>query len=214
MVIALPGTSYSNPAVAGYHQAMLHSFATTDVQEEYYGFVEDSRAFNLDTYTTILSHELTEAKTDTLVNSYVAELIEGTGIEATAGANFPLAAGVTSPDEISDFEAQNDTYRLGGPGGVLVQSYWSTYNNAFVIGDGNSADLQVTTKYNSQGNVTASYLNLDVDQLGLATNQVTLSVVSGGLQVVYDNQTFWFNPGAITHVQFSGDGSAEQYLQH
>ena len=53
MVIAPPGQVTPTPSVAGYHQAMLHSFATTDVQEEYYGFVEDSGAFNLDTYTTI-----------------------------------------------------------------------------------------------------------------------------------------------------------------
>ena len=208
MVIAPPGTSYSNPAVGGYHQAMLHSFAATDIQEEYYGFVEDSGAFNLDTYTTILAHELTEAKTDALVDSYVAEFFEGTGIESTAGASFPLGTGITNLGEICDYEAQNYTYRLGGPGGVLVQSYWSANDNAFVIGDGNSADLEVQTKYNSQGNVTSSYLDLDVDQLGLATNQVSLSVVSGGLQVVYDNQTFWFNPGAITRVQFLGDGTA------
>ena len=59
--------------------------------------MEDSGADDLDTYTTILSHELTEAKTDALVNIYIAELIEGTGIEATAGKQLPACRGSDQP---------------------------------------------------------------------------------------------------------------------
>ena len=99
---------------------MLHSFATTDDQEENYGFVEDSSRFNLDTYTTILSHELTEAKTDTSVEQLRCRAHRGDWHRGDRGRNFPLAAETTNPGEISDFEGgENDTYRLGGPGGLL-----------------------------------------------------------------------------------------------
>ncbi len=92
--------------------------------------------FSIDTYTQVLSHEVSEAITNPGAGA--------TGVQVSPGPTFPNPP--ANSNQICDYEAQNYTARLnigGVVNGVDVQSYWSLANNAFVIPDGSNLNLTV-----------------------------------------------------------------------
>jgi hypothetical protein len=178
MVITPPGvSSYEGTGVGGYH-----SDTTFFVSPLIYGYAGAGgpSSFSRDAYTVVLSHEITEAITDPIPN---------TGIFVAPGSNFPNPT--PNSNEVCDYEAQNHRYRLGGPGGVQVQSYSSQRDQAFIIPDGSSQTLSVTN---------SDYVTVWADQAGRSSNSVGIGVVNNGLQVTLDYKTFWFDPGTITGV--------------
>src|SRR5262249_46031878 len=86
-------------------------------------------AGGLDAATVTLAHELVEAMTD-------ADPHQGCTSHAGAGP------GADDPNqgEIADYEADSYRYRLQG---VLVPSYWSMSDGAFIIPDGNTANFVI-----------------------------------------------------------------------
>jgi hypothetical protein len=72
----------------------------------------------LDQIIDTLSHEIVEASTDPYSD----------GIQATPGFTFPNPGPNTS--QICDYEAANHAARVNG---VLVQSYWSSTDGAFIV---------------------------------------------------------------------------------
>ena len=126
IVVTPPGVySASGPTVGGYNTGTAHTHNFNVVSENFIWVGGgNSGTFNLDTYTTTLSHEVAELT----VNPVAYEFGTGTyrfGWEVNPGASFPNPPG--NSNQICDYEAQNYTERLLG---VDVQSYWSNLRSA------------------------------------------------------------------------------------
>ena len=149
---------------------------------------------NLDSITSPLSHETSEAMTDAQPFS---------GITCNAGSSLPGGGS----GEIGDFEPEDynlDEYRVDG---VLVQAMWDYNAQAFTVSDGNSQHLDLYANYthNSDGSYTYTGSTLDVngDQYGSGYNDsITIDTTSaGGVQVTLNGQVFAFEPGIkITQI--------------
>jgi hypothetical protein len=123
-----------------------------------------------DLLTTIYSHELAEGVTDP----------EGTSIQV----NPPNP---TNWNEISDGEAQNYTYHLGG---YVVQSWFSKANHAYIVPTGQAQNFLVSSGH---------ALTVNGDQLANKNDAVTVGLTgAGGVQVTLNGETATFDPGATT----------------
>ena len=131
-----------------------------------------------DAFTATLGHETLERMTDPY---------DPTGV--TIG-----------PGQLGDGNARFMNYRVNG---VLVQSYWSQANSAYIIPDGNSFLFKVTGALQPQfGEGTGSTLTIVGGQNGIANND-TVTVdrsATGVVTVWYDGQTVQFDSGAINSV--------------
>ncbi len=141
-----------------------------------------------DQFSVVLGHELTEIMTDPTE--------DGSGVTVQAaepGDGVP---------QICDGEPQVLSYRLGGPGGYLVQSFWSQQDQAYIIPDGNSYQFQVTGGshgYFNEG--TGSTLTINGGQAGAGTaDTIAVSDSGGAVSATLDGQTVSFDAGAVTHV--------------
>ena len=117
-VMLPPGITSSGGGFTNGHDAALLSDYPTDSDNVYYGWV--SNQGGLDGITAGFSQELADALTDPQ---------PGKSLQVTAGSSWTGSRG----GEVADAEAQNDTSYLNG---LLVGSYWSQQDNAFVIPDG------------------------------------------------------------------------------
>jgi hypothetical protein len=114
VVVTPPGITSDQPGDGGYHTTLfsvvfgnLHvAWVSTSANQ--------NGTINLDGFAPKFGHEVVESITDPVLLS---------GITTPPGASFPDPPPDSS--EIGDYEAQRDMYRIGGPSGVLVQSYWS-----------------------------------------------------------------------------------------
>ena len=137
----------------------------------------------LDEYTKVLSHELTELKTDPADN----------GLEvAQSGYPGPIGGLPTAEEQICDNEANEYGYRvpdLSGNAGIVVQPFWSNADHAWIVPDG-SPNKQITLQPNwSTGTNNYTY-SLSIT----ANSSVSLSAgTNGGLQVTVDGETANFD---------------------
>ena len=99
------------------------------------------------------------------------------GIYTGAGATFPNPP---SGSEICDYEARNHTYRIGGPSGVLVQSYWSQQDGDFVVPDGTGQNFYVETGFTYNGLLTSTLVVNADERSGYAANSVIIGESSNG----------------------------------
>jgi hypothetical protein len=142
-----------------------------------------------DAFTLILSHELAETIGDTLVNvppTLPASLIAGNQI----GDNEPEPAG-----------QPHYAYRLGGPGGVLVQAYWSQQDNAYIVPDGNTQKFFLAPVWNGTS-FTGNYdLTVRGDQI-VANDAITVDqdASTQGVKITENGQGVTFEPGRINSV--------------
>jgi hypothetical protein len=143
---------------------------------------------NLDSITSPISHETSEAMSDAQPFS---------GITCSAGSSLPGGGN----GEIGDFEPEDynlDLYRVNG---VLVQAMWDYNAQAFTVSDGSSQhlDLFATYTHNPDGSYTYTGSILDVfgDQFGSGYNDsITLdSSLAGGVQVTMNGESYAFEPG-------------------
>jgi hypothetical protein len=109
----------------------------------------------------------------------------------------------TAVNELTDNEAANYTYRLGG---YQVQSYWSQANSHYMVADGNSQNILV-----DNGTRT-----LSGDQLG-ANHNDTISIDTngaGGVSVTMNGESASFDPGQITAIDvypYGGSNTVNVY---
>jgi hypothetical protein len=138
---------------------------------------------NLDTLTTIFSHELVEAASDAEPNNNVAFYVPSTN------------------DEIGDKEAQNYSYRLPNSD-ILVQSYLSQQDHAYIVPTGQSQNFIVT-------NSSSRILGVTGDQLGNHNDTITIDRSSGGgVRVTLNGEVAQFDPGQISFIVVnSGTGN-------
>jgi hypothetical protein len=173
-----------------------------DLPEAWVGaaFAPASNPFPIDTYTTALSHEIAEAMTDPQAGD------GGTGITSVQpGFPFP-----TTGSEIGDWEPGNNyTYRLGGPGGVAAQAYWSVSANngggAFIVPDVTSQNFFLDPNWNSSNQFQGTYaLTIQGDQqasFASSNDVVTLGeTAAGGVSVTLNGETVQFDPGTISSI--------------
>jgi hypothetical protein len=118
-------------------------------------------------------------------------------------------------NQIADFEPDGEyVYRLGGPGGQVVQAYWSDRDQQFIVPDGNSLTMQIQPNPWVNGNFAGGKLVVNANQAGAPANQVimldTVQMPTGlGVQVVMDGQTFAFEPGQITSIEVDAANDSE-----
>jgi hypothetical protein len=159
--------------------------------------------FNLDWFTKAFGHELVESISDP--ESY-------SGIFTGAGASFPNPPPKSS--EIADYEAALDSYRIGGPNGVLVQPYWSQQDGAFVVPDGTLQNfyLEPHFLYNDSSGffLDSNILVVNMDQSGNSANTLYIEKSSrGGVQIDLNGEIVSFEPGYITQVQIIADNNGD-----
>jgi hypothetical protein len=152
----------------------------------------DPNTFNLDRYTRIMSHELTEAITDP--QSFRPFPNVGyNGYQVNPGAKFPNPPPNSS--QLADYEAENYTYRLDG---VQVQSYWSDHDQNFIIPDGNLQNFVVDN----------GSLSVTGDQFGSPYNDLIFITqnLQGGVEVFENGERVSFDQDAINSVKVNTGG--------
>jgi hypothetical protein len=164
------------------------------------------------------SHEMAERITDPTGDNFGVRLNPPSGIPSNAsqgnnsqiGDNEPAPAGQRHYD-----------YRLGGPGGVAVQPYWSALpylsnpGGAFIVDDGNVQQVILspewtvtTTSSGSSGSFSGRY-NLTIlgDQLGPNTNdRLTIDDNAGGTKVTLNGEVFSFDARTIDTISVNLGG--------
>jgi hypothetical protein len=190
-----PGIISGQGSNVGGYNAYTFKIDGFDLDDEVYCWVgggTNANTFSLDTYTYLLSHEVTEAITDPQSFRPFPN-IGFNGYRVDPGANFPNPP--SNSNQIADYEAQNYTYRLDG---VQVQSYWSNQDQAFVIGDGNSQ-----TFIDNLGT-----LIVNGDQFGANYNDfITVSQnASGGVRVDLNGEIASFDQGVIKNIVVNPGG--------
>ncbi len=198
VVVTPPGITSDQPNDIGYNDFTweLAFNGKPELRQEVYCWVGggNTSTFNIDNYTNILSHELSEAITDPQSISFnPSPNIVFNGYQVNPGANFPNPP--SNSNQICDYEAQNYTYRLNG---VLVQSYWSDHDQNFIIPDGNQQNFLVINK-------TLFVLG---DQFGQNYNDTIFigQTAQGGVRVDLNNEVAAFDPGAIKAIDVSTFG--------
>jgi Ca2+-binding RTX toxin-like protein len=190
LVITAPGAVYEDHNAGGYHSD-FHDWTDWwkfDVDHVHYGWIGNNG--HLDSLTYIMSHEVVEAMSDP----------DGDGITTTHGASWTGGGDF----EICDAEAQQYSYRLNG---YRVQSYWSAWDWAYIVPDGNAQ-----TVYVSNG-----HLNIYGDEYGYGSNDsITIDTNSaGGVYVNLNGEVFSFDPGQITSMSvFTGAGFNSIRINH
>ncbi len=190
VVVTPPGILSNQPGDLGYNAGTYHSLNFSYVSEN---FIWDgggaSTTFNLDTYTTVLSHEVAELTVNPVGYSALNG-IERVGYTVNPGASF-LNAPLNS-NQICDYEVQNYTARLGG---VDVQSYWSQQYQDFIIPDNNTQGFFVDN----------GVLSLVGGQNGIVNNTFSVELTSlGGLEADMNGESVVFDPGEISSVNVVG----------
>jgi hypothetical protein len=180
-VVPQPGSS--SPGLLGLHSKDVFSdedLLPPDVDNDTFHYGWTVNDGTLDTFTTSFSHELAEAVSDP----------EGTAVQVNPRS--PM-----NWNEIGDGEAQSFTYRLNG---VLVQSYFSQRDHAFIVPTGQAQDFLV-----SRGRV----LTVNGDQLADSNDTITIDRSSaGGVLVTLNDEVAQFEPGAISGIKvLNGVGS-------
>jgi hypothetical protein len=158
---------------------------------------------NRDDTSAVFGHELIEAMSDP--NAFGVHVVTANG----------------STDQICDVEPGEYWYRLGGPGGVLVPSYWHnaiSSTGAFILGagdcivpDGNAQQLTLQAApgswtHDSQGwhfnRHGPFHLTIQGDQPGAYYNDhtVALTATPAGLEVVLNGERFLFAAGTIDGI--------------
>jgi hypothetical protein len=190
VVITAPGvTGADQPSgTGGYNKLDLNKYHFAWV-----GTGSDSPGgpVNIDGFTRTLSHELVEGM------SYATD---GTGI----GVIPP--SGVPNPqNQIADNEGEFYGYRLAG---MLVATYWSYNNQAFIVPDGNQQNFTLYPKWDSNHNFQGNYnLYIQGGQLGPGNPDTAVFTQPGPglMQVSLNNEVVRFDPNTIKVASFAGD---------
>jgi hypothetical protein len=196
VVVTRPGSTSAQVDAGGYHTEEDGHF------DIWVGTsLNPNGTFNLDAFTKIFGHEVVEATSDPAPYS---------GIFTGAGASFPNPPPDSS--EIADYEATLNSYRIGGPNGVIVQPYWSQQDRAFVVPDGTLQSFYVTPHflYNDTTGFyrDSSTLVVNMDQSGNSSNTLYIEKSSrGGVQIDLNGEVVAFEPGYITQVQVIADNN-------
>jgi hypothetical protein len=117
-----------------------------------------------DVFTSDLSHELAETMSDPNPGNG--------GTEVNPPSGLPASLANPGGNQIGDYEPAaayqvHYAYRLNGPGGVLVQPYWSAKDNAFIVPDGQTDNFYLNPIWTSSNTFTGTYsLSVQGDQLG------------------------------------------------
>jgi hypothetical protein len=170
MVVPQPGSLTGN--YNGYHSSNY----STQGHFRYTWTINDGSP---DTVTTILSHELVESVTDP----------DGTAIQV----NPPNPS---NWNELADNEAQNYSYRLNN---ILVQSYLSVRDHAYVVPTGQNQNFQVN----------GGQLTVAGDQLPSPNDAITVDLSGAhGVLVSLNGEMAQFDPGVINGIAIhDGTGS-------
>jgi hypothetical protein len=167
----------------------------TDGTAYHYAYISTgftSGSVTADSFTPVTSHELVEGM------SYSATDKNGThynGVNVTLAPNSP-----PGDTQIADGEAGYYGYRLGGPGGPLVTSFYSHADGGqFIVQDGNAQEITFQAAPNawSPGGPFSfnHHYTLTVlgDQRGLNTDDVLVITPSAaGTQITLNGESFFF----------------------
>jgi Ca2+-binding RTX toxin-like protein len=207
VVFTPPGVQSDQPNDLGYNSFTwefdganlndLDGFTDDDVFA-WVGSGDNTKKFNIDNYTKILSHEVVEAITSPQSFRPFPN-IAFNGYPVTPPPNYPNPE---SPgNQIGDYEAKSHQYRVDG---VWVQSYWSDKDQAFAIGDGNQQ-----TFVDDLGN-----LQINGDQLGSPNDFISIGEnAGGGVFVDLNGETVSFDKGVISQVTVnSGSGNDNVFV--
>jgi hypothetical protein len=176
--------------------------------------------FYIDNYTENLSHELAEAVSNpqTILGGLGGFHIESQGFRVNPGSMFPNPP--PNSNQICDYEAQDYTHRITGPGffiPVEVQSYWSEADKAFVIPDGNVQTLTVSNATVGASSFNSATLTIDGNSLSSPNEAITIDTVqdggasNGGLMITLTDpststaETFRFDPDQISKIEVNGE---------
>jgi hypothetical protein len=163
MVIPQPGTRSGN--LSG-----EHSYDYSTKGKFHYGWTIDDG--NLDIVTPIFSHELVESVTDP----------EGNAIQENPRDSHNW-------NEIGDNEAENYSYRLNN---VLVQSYFSQRDHAYIVPMGQRQDFSVSA---------SRVLTVSGDQLSNPDDTIALDrSASDGVIATLNGETVQFDANALTGI--------------
>jgi hypothetical protein len=163
MVIPQPGSSANG--LQG-----EHSLKYSTMGPFHYGWTTNNGS--LDFITTVYSHELAESVTDP----------SGTAIQVNPRDS-------NNWNEIGDGDARLYTYRLNN---VLVQSYWSQRDRAYIVPTGQSQNFVVSP---------SRVLTVNGDQLPNRNDTITIDrTSSNGISVTENGETAQFDPNAISSV--------------
>jgi hypothetical protein len=149
----------------------IHGIDPASPPQFYYGWTINDGT--LPTVMSTLAHELTEAITD-------PDTMDGFILSAPASQ---------AGNEICDGVGQDFLANING---VDVQSYFSRADKAYVIPTGGQEDIFYSTK---------GVLTVEGGQLGLPTDNITISLGSnGGVQVKENSDTFLFDSQAAVEA--------------
>jgi hypothetical protein len=155
-VVVTPPGIHSNVADAGGYHTTGFDYQPPNLETNVDAWIGNDGS--IDDVTYIMSHEIDEAASDPY---------DDLGIRAYAPPSWTQGG----DNELCDNEAQNFTARVNG---ALVQSYWSDYNQAFIVG-GQSQNFYVQNRT----------LFVVGDQTG-PNDSITLNV-TGSDEVVQEN---------------------------
>jgi hypothetical protein len=192
VVITQKGATDTNcPSAAGCH--MLKDDNDWLVDDDQMPLAWVGLQGSVDSTTSVLSHELVESMSDLDPNS---------GINVTPGANWGKT-GLPGGSEIGDNEPDGVryTYRLGGPGGVKVQAYWSQQDGTYIVPDGNTQQVVLNPIWNGTSFTGTYTLTVVGDQAGHINDNLQISTSStGGIQLTLNGEVFTFDKGRITAI--------------
>jgi hypothetical protein len=211
-VITEPGAAYydttdgSTPKLNSDGTLQLHGGGAgyndrgnyTDGTAYHYAYIStslSSGSVTPDSFTPVTSHELVEGM------SYDAN---GNGINVTLAPNSP-----PGDTQIADGEAGYYGYRLGGPGGPLVTSFYShAAGGQFIVQDGNAQEITFQAAPNAWSGGGGPFafnhhytLTVLGDQRGLNTDDVLVITPSAaGTQITLNGESFFFDQGPIDTI--------------
>ena len=131
-MVTAPNIISDQPGDGGYNNAIYQG------NKLRYGYIWTGTASDAnplkDHYSLTFSHEMAELMTDPA----------GKGYEVKPNKKFPFTDGGS---QIADYEGDRYSYRMGD--GDLVQPYWSSAVNSWVITDGNAQTMTVKPNWTS-----------------------------------------------------------------
>jgi hypothetical protein len=179
--------SAEEPQDIGYHTAFFTNYNPFDTENAAYAWVGNNPSGNLDTLTPTLGHEIIEATSDPDLWPWDAWRVKPGASWSGGGDN-----------EICDQEAQNYTARVNG---VLVQSYWSQVDGAYLIGGG-AEQLTVTNKK----------LIIDGDQLWNSKNdKITVDTdTTQDIVITLNGEQYTIPQSELTSIEIDGGSGLDQ----
>jgi hypothetical protein len=146
-----------------------------------------------DGFTDLFSHELAESMAPAVV------------VTTPTG----LPASVKGDQQIADNEPDGGRYmyRLGGPGGNLVQAYWSSNDGAFIVPDGKPQTFFLDPNWTGSSFNRNFNLRVQGDQLGTNYGDI-IRVDAQGLNssVTLNNQNATFDAGQLKAISIDTRG--------